>query len=191
MKKIISLFKRDYGGNRLVFDEVVEGAEWVIDGEGTPTRKWNGTCCMVRDGNLYRRYTVKATAIERKMIPVGFEPCTDISVVTGKQEGWVPVGWGNQDKWHREALKSKDPFKVDLPDGTYELCGEKVQGNPEKIIGHTLIPHGKDILNDVPRDFGGIKEWFKGKDIEGVVWWHSDGRMVKIKKKDFGLKRSE
>jgi hypothetical protein len=26
------------------------------------------------------------------------------------------------------------------------------------------------------------------KDIEGIVWHHPDGRMVKIKKKDFGYK---
>jgi hypothetical protein len=26
-------------------------------------------------------------------------------------------------------------------------------------------------------------------NIEGIVWHHSDGRMVKIKAKDFGIKR--
>lgn len=44
MRKVISLFKRDYEGTRLVFDEVVEGAEWVVAGEGIATRKWDGTC---------------------------------------------------------------------------------------------------------------------------------------------------
>lgn len=34
MNKIISLFKRDYEYTRLIYDEVVEGAEWVIQGEG-------------------------------------------------------------------------------------------------------------------------------------------------------------
>jgi hypothetical protein len=28
-----------------------------------------------------------------------------------------------------------------------------------------------------------------GKDIEGIVWHHSDGRMAKIKLRDFGHKR--
>ena len=44
MKKIASLFKRDYEGNRQVINEVVEGCEWVLEGEGTATRKirWNG-----------------------------------------------------------------------------------------------------------------------------------------------------
>jgi hypothetical protein len=34
MKKIISLFKRDYEGNRQVYNEVVPGAEWVTNGGG-------------------------------------------------------------------------------------------------------------------------------------------------------------
>jgi hypothetical protein len=34
-----------------------------------------------------------------------------------------------------------------------------------------------------------LKAYLAYKDIEGIVWHHSDGRMVKIKGKDFGLKR--
>ena len=43
MKKIISLFQRNYEGDRLVRDELVPGAEWVAAGEGVATRKWDGT----------------------------------------------------------------------------------------------------------------------------------------------------
>ena len=60
MKKIISLFQRNYDGDRLVRDELVPGAEWVAAGEGKATRKWDGTCCMVRDGVLFKRYDAKA-----------------------------------------------------------------------------------------------------------------------------------
>ena len=42
MKKIISLYQRNYNGDRQVRDEVVPGAEWVIAGEGVATRKWDG-----------------------------------------------------------------------------------------------------------------------------------------------------
>ena len=59
MRKIPSLFKRDYEGTRLVYDEVVPGSEWVLAGEGVATRKWDGTACMVRDGRLYKRYDCK------------------------------------------------------------------------------------------------------------------------------------
>ena len=55
---------------------------------------------------------------------------------------------------------------------------------PEKFEKHTLVPHGKEML-EAPRTFYALKEWFKDKEIEGVVWHHPDGRMVKIKKKDF------
>ncbi len=50
MRKIKSLFKRDYEGNRNVYDEIVEGSEWVAMGEGKATKKYDGTCCMVNDG---------------------------------------------------------------------------------------------------------------------------------------------
>ena len=59
MKKIPSLFKRDYEGARFVYDEVVPGCEWVLDGEGVATVKYDGTSCMVRDGVLYKRYDYK------------------------------------------------------------------------------------------------------------------------------------
>lgn len=40
MKKIISLFVRNYDGDRLVRDEIVPGAEWVVAGEGVATVKF-------------------------------------------------------------------------------------------------------------------------------------------------------
>jgi hypothetical protein len=175
MKKIISLFVRDYDGNRLVRDEIVSGAEWVIHGDGVATRKYDGTCCMVKDGKLYKRYDVK----NGRVAPSNFIPAQDPDKVTGHWPGWVPVGAGNEDKWHREAFKGNET------DGTYELCGPQVQGNPEGFETHVLIQHGKTILEDAPRSYEGIKTYLESKNIEGIVWHHNDGRMVKIKKKDF------
>ena len=43
MQKVISLFKRDYEGNRQIYNELVEGAEWVVAGEGVATEKIDGT----------------------------------------------------------------------------------------------------------------------------------------------------
>ena len=186
MKKIISLFQRNYDGDRLVRNEIVEGAEWVIQGEGVPTQKLDGTCCMVKDKKLYKRYEIK----KGKTPPTDFLPATDVDNITGKQQGWRPVGEGNEDRWHREAfLVTYDTVKVNELDTTYELIGEKIQGNPEKIQGHKLLIHGSKVLIDVPRDFKGIRNYLKDKDIEGIVWHHPNGKMVKIKKKDFGFKR--
>lgn len=184
MKKIISLFQRNYETDRLVRNEIVPGAEWVIDGEGIATRKYDGTCCMIRNNKLYKRYEVK----KGKISPHGFIPANDIDSNTGKQQGWIEVGNGNEDKWHREAIKN-DLNKINFPDGTYELIGEKIQGNPEKIKGHILLKHSEAETLIAPRTYNELKEWFKDKDIEGIVWHHPDGRMVKIKGKDFGVRR--
>src|SRR3990167_7568687 len=101
MKKIISLFQRNYDGDRLVRDDVVPGAEWVLKGEGRATRKWDGTCCMVRGGKLYKRYDAKAG----KTPPPGFEPAQEApDPVSGHWPGWLLVGDGPDDRWHREAF---------------------------------------------------------------------------------------
>lgn len=180
MRKIISLFQRNYEGDRLVRDEVVPGAEWVLAGEGVATRKWDGTCCMVRDGRLFKRYDAK----RGKTPPLGFEPAQEPDHATGHWPGWLPVGDGPEDRWFREASLAG------LADGTYELCGPKVQGNPEGFAAHTLVAHGYEQLPDAPRSFDALKSWFAERSIEGIVWHHPDGRMVKIKAKDFGIRRT-
>lgn len=178
MEKIISLFKRNYDTDYLVRDEVVKGAEWVLEGEGIATRKYDGTCCLIKDGKLFRRYEVK----KGKTAPQDFIPANPVDPNTGKQQGWIPVKDIKQDKYHMEAFKQLE----DKQDGTYELIGEKVQGNPESIEGHQLVRHeDANKYLDFPRDFKGIKERLSQMDVEGIVWHHPDGRMVKIKKKDF------
>ncbi len=180
MKKIVSLFRRNYDGDRLVRDEVVPGAEWVAAGEGMATAKIDGTCCLVRDGRLYKRLEIP----RGKTPPPGFEPASEVDPETGKQQGWLAVGDGPEDRWHREAADAE------LPDGTYELVGPKIQGNAERHEAHVLIAHGVVWFDgDPPRDYLGLRAWLDGRDVEGIVWYHPDGRMVKIKGKDFGLRR--
>lgn len=184
MQKIISLFKRDYDGTRQVYNEVVPGAEWVLRGEGVATVKWDGTCCMVtdRDGEsvLWRRYDAK----HGKTPPPGFMPAQDPDPATGHWPGWVRCRRDNPaDRWHFEAYDAGVvPYEA-----TYELVGPKVQGNPYGLTHHTLFRHGFNILDNVPRDFDGLRAWFADNPIEGIVWHHPDGRMVKIKRRDFGL----
>lgn len=184
MQKIISLFQRNYDGDRLVRDEVVPGAEWVLAGEGRATRKYDGTCCRVKDGKLYKRYDAK----NGKTPPEGFEPAQDPDPVTGHWPGWLAVGDGPDDQWFREGLSNAkffngEPVEVP-PDGTYELCGPKVQGNPEKFPHHLLVYHGGTEV-EAPRTFNELKEFMRDYPHEGIVWHHPDGRMVKIKRKDF------
>lgn len=179
MQKIISLFQRNYDGARLVRSEVVPGAEWVLRGEGVATQKFDGTACLISSEAFFKRHEIK----RGRPSPAGFVPASGVDPITGKQQGWVPVGDGPEDQWHWEA------FDPQLPNGTYELCGPKVQGNPEGFENHRLVRHGAEILENVPRDFEGLKIWFAEADVEGIVWHHDDGRMVKIKARDFGIRR--
>lgn len=201
MRKIISLFAKNYDTDRLVRDEVVSGAEWVVAGEGMATRKLDGTCCLVRDGRLYKRYELK----RGKEAPPGFEAAQEPDEKTGAQPGWLPIGDGPEDQYHREAwayhegllrgIPGGDPEAPVLRDGTYELCGPKVGGgghdgaNPEGFDRHMLFAHGCMLLPEAPTTFNALRDFLAAHDIEGIVWWHEDGRLVKLKKRDFGLRR--
>lgn len=182
MQKIISLFQRNYDGDRLVRDEVTPGAEWVIAGEGVATRKWDGTCCKIENGFLYKRYDAK----KGKMPPDGFMPAQDPDPITGHWPGWLKVGAGPEDKWFREGFE----YTIDPTDGTYELIGPRINGNKEDWPHHELIKHGLDKVY-FPKgvSFDSLKTALGELPYEGIVWHHADGRMVKIKAKDFGYKR--
>jgi hypothetical protein len=58
---------------------------------------------------------------------------------------------------------------------------------------HVLVPHTVDELHigeQTPRDFDGLRAWMeKYPYIEGIVWHHPDGRMAKLKLRDFGIAR--
>jgi hypothetical protein len=203
MKKGISLFKRDYEGDRLVYNEIVPGAEWVIAGDGVATEKYDGICCMVKDNELYKRYDRKLTKSKRRRLkhdksyvpqiedfkpsPEGWtaaEPMPDQK--TGHWPGWMPISDRPEDKWHREAKESCNIFS----DGTYELIGPKIQGNPYQLEYHDLWPHGVEFHHRIepPREFNQLKLWFQlNTQFEGIVWHHPDKKMVKIKRKDFGF----
>lgn len=180
MIKIISLFQRNYDTDHLVRDEVVLGAEWVLNGEGRATEKMDGTSCMIKDGKLYKRYDAK----NKKHPITGFIPAQEPDPITGHWPGWVPIQDSKpEDRWHREGFLNM----LAQSDGTYELIGPKVNGNKHGLEYHILVWHGHRTI-EAPRTFNELKEWFKDQNIEGIVWHHPDGRMVKIKKKDFGHK---
>lgn len=185
MQKIISLFRRN-DTDRLVRNEITPGCEWVQTEENVvATEKIDGTCCMVRDGKLYKRYDAK----NGKTPPIGFEPAQDPDPQTGHLPGWLPVGDGPEDHRHKEAwIYLTENFHTVPKDGTYELIGPKVQGNPYKNDTHRLIPHGQNIFSrQPPTDFEGLKSWLERNYVEGIVWHHPDGRKAKLKRSDFGL----
>lgn len=177
MKKIPSVFQRNYDGDRLIRNEVVPGCEWVLLGEGIATVKWDGTACMVKDGVLYKRYDAK----KGKTPPEGWIPCEEApDQMSGHWPGWIAVGEGREDQWHREAF-------ISSLDGTYELVGPKVQGNPYNFNKHRLVRHRGFICDPMERTFEGVRNWCVDHYHEGIVFHHLDGRMAKVKRRDFGL----
>jgi hypothetical protein len=69
------------------------------------------------------------------------------------------------------------------------LIGPKINGNPERTQRHELIPHGLEPVELLARDFDSIRDAVVslGADDgwEGIVWHHADGRMAKLKARDF------
>jgi hypothetical protein len=180
LKKIPCLFKRDFSdrGRPILLDEVTPGCEWALAGEGVATRKWDGTACMVQGGRLFARYDCKSG----KTPPLGAIPCDpEPDPVTGHWPHWVPAE-GPQFKWHIEA------FSHHLEDGTYELIGPKVNGNPENFSTHYLVRHGEAGVLIYGRSFEYLKRWLEVSSFEGIVFHHPDGRMAKIRKDDYGFK---
>lgn len=193
MKKIPTIFVRDFANKGAITQEWHPDCLWVRDGEGRATVKIDGTSCLFHEDKLWKRREIK----EGQAFPAGFI-MADKDEETGKTVGWVAVGDGPDDQWHREALQAiqaekEGPFSLlatkPLVNGqTYELIGPKVNGGREKSTYHALVLHGAQTLLDDPRDFSSLAVWLNSNVVEGIVWHHPDGRMGKIKRRDLGLR---
>jgi hypothetical protein len=181
VKKIPTVFRRDPQDMKWVLSEVHPDCQWVLDGEGTPTRKWDGTCVKLDDdGRWWARREVKPG----KTAPPDFDAVsTDPN--TGKTVGWEPVEQSSFAKAHAEVMSNVLIDKDDLDAGTYELVGPKINGNPEGLTQHELRKHGEHPVGDAPRDFEGLRAFLADFPHEGIVWHHPDGRMAKLKRRDF------
>lgn len=184
MKKLSTLFKKDPTNLGRVINEIDPENDWVIkEGMGIPTRKFDGTSCAIITGELYKRFDLK----KGRTLPLNAIPCQEADKITGHHPYWVKCDRNdNSNKWHFAAFDELE----NKEDGTYELCGKKVQGNPENIEGHQLIKHGIEAIFIGALSFETIKEFLRQNDIEGIVFHHrEDGRMCKIRKTDFGIRR--
>lgn len=178
LKKIPTIFVRDSANPKLVTRERTPDCQWVFDGEGVATRKTDGTACLIRDGRLYKRLEWKEGKGDAP--PEWLHHDFDPNIRHG--HGWIPVGIGPDDWMHRDVQWKH------LAPGTYELVGPKIGKNPERAESLTLTRHGDVCYPDAPRDFDGLSTWLAEHEIEGLVWHHQDGRMAKIKARDFGIR---
>lgn len=186
MRKIPTLFKRDPENMRSVLPEVTLGCEWVLEGEGVGTRKYDGTCVRLSEGGVWwaRREVRPGKTTPQLFILEETDP------TTGKTVGWEPISSSSFVKWHRQALENMRRYEFEV--GTYELCGPKINGNPEGLPEHRLIRHADaQRLPAVPNElsFESLRDLVvslnKDEGWEGIVWHHPDGRMAKLKARDF------
>lgn len=185
MKKIPTLFEREFKDHDLVgiTSKVHPGMEWVLEGKGEATVKWDGSCCAIIDGRLYKRYDAK----KGRTPPEGAIPCCEPDVVTGHHPHWVLVDKEKpENKWFVNAFVNAAAVWP-MRDGTYEAVGPAFNGNPYGLEENTLRPHGIDVLRKCPRDFVGIMEYLSMNSIEGIVFWKDGEPQCKIRRKDFGF----
>jgi hypothetical protein len=189
MRKIPTVFKRDPNDRAHVLPEINPGCEWVLADEGQATRKFDGTCVMLdASGEWWARREVKAG----KRPPNGFVP-VQLDQNTDKLTGWEPIAQSPFAKFHAEALdnhRSTNGGIYDPRPGTYELVGPKINGNPEQEQRHWLVEHATATWMTVRElTFDGIRKAVlfaaETDGCEGIVWHHPDGRMAKIKARDF------
>lgn len=178
MHKIPTLFLRSASNRAHVVNEVHPLCQWVLDGEGTATRKYDGTCISYDGTRWWARREVKPG----KKAPTGFVE-VHFDLVTQKTMGWEPI---EQSAFLKFLIEAHDNYPDrDYGPGTYELCGPKVNGNPERFDRHILIRHDDAERVAAPRDFDGLAAWMAATAWEGLVWHHPDGRLSKLKKRDF------
>ncbi|MEP6756808.1 MAG: hypothetical protein ABJA67_14985 [Chthonomonadales bacterium] len=184
MNKILTIFERDWDGNRKVIDRYSDCVTAELLSECIATEKVDGTNVRltVRNHTLVR--------LEKRRNP------SKIEKAKGIVEPWYVDGdeLDQSDKWIWDAARNTD--LSDIPDGEWsgEANGQNIQGNPLNMVGNRvmLFSLGKaPAMGDVPIDFEGLKQYFPREslygsgDMEGIVWHHADGRMFKIKAKDF------
>jgi hypothetical protein len=182
MKKIPTIFDRDWKGNKGVIDCWIEPMQAKLK-NAVATEKLDGTNVRVtiRNGILVR--------LEKRRNP------SKLQKAKGIEEPWYVDADENDpaDKYLWEAVKGRAYNN----DGEFsgEVLGKNIQGNPLKLTGNVicLFSQGEaPILEDAPISYGELKEWLPSKDslygngkIEGIVWHCEDGSMYKIKTKDF------
>lgn len=191
MKKIPTLFERVFENHKVVSisNKVTPGMEWVLEGQGLATLKWDGSCCAIINGELYKRYDAK----KGKKPPEGAIPCCDPDPVTGHHPHWVKVDAKNpDDKWFIKAYENTffKGYSSVLPSPvpiTYEAIGPHFNGNPQKCPIDRLVQHGLQEVYMPERSFEGIFEYLRTAPIEGIVFWKNGEPMCKIKRTDFGF----
>lgn len=204
MHKIPLLFKTDEQ-RKYVIPEVNRGAEWVFEEPTIAHRKYDGTCLMRDTEDWWSRRSTKEPAKVKNFRPVVFD------AITGKHFGWEPISQSPFFKFWQEAI-GQQPLDCDFLNmrdgayelGTYELLGPKINGNPEKLKRHRLMPHKNaqqlgdiqhlelDLVEDVEVAYAELKRTLFYLPVEGVVFKNREmTKFAKLRRKDFDYTEEE
>lgn len=182
MRKIKTIFDRNWDGDKTVIDKLVVDFDFA---GAVATEKLDGTNVRVtiRSGTCVR--------LEKRNNP------SKLQKAKGIEEPWYIDADRDdpQDKWLFDALDNTE--LTNKPDGEWsaEAVGKNIQGNSLNLPHNVLVFFSlgeAPTLTDVPTTYAELKEWlpkqkslFGNGMIEGIVWRHPNGDMVKIKTKDF------
>src|SRR3990167_4403175 len=185
MKKIKTIFERNWEGDKTVTDKFTDGVDSSILQHATATEKLDGMNVRVtiRCGTCVR--------LEKRRNP------SKVQKHQGIIEPWyVDASSSAEDKWLNDAISNTDLSL--LPDGEWsgEALGKNIQGNPLNLENNHIVFFSlgqAPVLENAPTSYAELKEWLAvqkskyGNDcgIEGIVWHGVDGEMYKIKTKDF------
>ena len=143
--------------------------------------KKDGTSCMILNNVLHKRYD--ANMKKGRKLPDKYIVCQDEPNYNGSFPVWVEIN--KNDKYHIEAFSKKEKWE----NGTYELCGEKINGNKENIKGHKLLKHGDVQVFNLKLEYEEIRTYLENNNIEGLVIKDEEtSYLYKIRRKDFGIK---
>lgn len=195
MKKIPMFFALEFNentGNRDVINMLNDKVRLMIEegGEFIPTLKLDGTAVRLTETGEWQ---IRRAVSNGKKEPEGYV-LEEYDENTGRKFGWEPPEASGFNKFFKRALENIDFTPVP---GTYELCGPKINGNPEGLEEDTLFPHGTEPLEGFPTleeilehdDYMAFLEpyfaKFRAAGHEGIVWWKEGNPVFKLRCKDF------
>lgn len=183
MKKIPTIFRREESlGGHIVNEYIVDPVELS---KAIPTEKIDGTNVRVTIRNHV------AVRLEKRRNPSKLEKAKGII-----DPWYTDASMSSEDKHIQLALAGTDISTIGDGEWSGEAIGENIQGNPLNIVGNKIVFFSLrqcPVFENVPITFDELKLWLPqqrskyGHDcgIEGIVWHYEDGRMAKIKTKDF------
>lgn len=204
MRKIPSIFVRHERSSLVDLEKINKECEWVFEENESMfiTVKRDGTPVRYKNGVWFQRRTCKSRldpGQEPFIHPIDFEPCQPAPSYDDESKQWEWPGWVPLEQQYKklvsEAVISRGEMKDEENGMTFELCGPKVNGNPEGCATHQLFVHASEMVlwagaKVLTREK--LEELISALKHEGVVIYSSrtiDGTMqcAKLKRRDLGL----